>query len=143
MNRATHDEPVTLVRQGFTARHLRRLRQLAGWAARRAGLDTAREHDLTLAVSEAASNVIEHGGGTGELELIQDDNRALIAHISDHGSGMPADPPTVLPPPEQSNGRGLYLIQQACDRVDYRTGPSGTTVHLEMDLEPQGNDRKP
>jgi anti-sigma regulatory factor (Ser/Thr protein kinase) len=135
MNWATDDQPVTLVRQNFTVRHLERLRQLVAWAARHVGLDTSRRHNLTLAVTEAASNVIKHGGGTGQFELIQDDGRALIAHISDHGPGMPADPPAALPPPEQTSGRGLYLIQQSCDRVDYRTGPSGTTVHLEMDLE--------
>lgn len=136
MSRAADDKPITLARQRFTTRHVQRLRQLVSWAARRVGLDTTREHDLALAVTEAASNAIKHGGGTGQLELIQDDNRALIAQISDHGPGMPASPPTAPPPPDQTNGRGLYLIEQSCDRVDYRTSPSGTTVHLEMDLEP-------
>jgi anti-sigma regulatory factor (Ser/Thr protein kinase) len=137
MNRATGDEPVTLVRQRFTSRHLRRLRQLVDWAARLVGLDTARGDDLALAVTEAASNVIRHGGGTGQLELIKDDNRALIAQISDHGPGMPADAATAVPSPEHTNGRGLYLIQRYCDRVAYRTGSSGTTVHLEIDIERQ------
>lgn len=138
MNRATEDQPVALARQSFTARHLQRLRQLVGWAARRVGLDPARGDDLALAVTEAATNVIKHGGGTGQLELIQDDERALIARITDHGPGMPADPPTDLPPPEQSDGRGWYLIKHSCDRVDYHTGPNGTTVHLEMAIGRRG-----
>src|SRR5690349_17817831 len=124
MNRAIDNQPVTLARQRFTARHLQRLRQLVGWAARRVGLDTARGDDLALAITEAAGNVIKHGGGTGQLELIQDDNRALIAQISDHGPGLPADPPTALPPSEHSDGRGWYLIKHSCDRVDYHTGPN-------------------
>jgi anti-sigma regulatory factor (Ser/Thr protein kinase) len=134
VDRTADNELVTLARQSFSGRHLQRLRQLVAWAARRVRLDSQRGHDLALAVSEAASNVIKHGGGTGQLELIQDDNRALIAQISDNGPGIPATAPAALPPPEQTNGRGLYLIRQSCDRVEYHTGPGGTTVHLEIDL---------
>lgn len=124
-----------MVRQNFTVGQLRRLRQLVTWAAHRVGLNSERRHGLVLAVSEAAANVIEHGGGAGQLELIQDDSRALIAQISDHGPGIPPNTPRAAPPPEQSNGRGLYLMQQTCDRVEYHIRPDGTTVHLEMDLD--------
>jgi hypothetical protein len=91
VDRTTGDEPATLFRQGFTARHLQRLRRLVAWAAQRMGLDGVRGQDMVLAVNEAATNAIRHGGGAGELELIQDDSRALIAQISDDGPGMPAD----------------------------------------------------
>lgn len=134
MNRTVDDEPVILARQTFVARNLRRLRQLVVWAARRVGLDTERGHDLAFAVSEAAGNVITHGGGSGQLVLIQDDGRALIAQITDHGPGMPAPPPIALPAAGQDHGRGLYLIHQTCDHVEYQTDPNGTTVHLEMHL---------
>ena len=113
---------------------MRRLRQLVAWAARRVGLARERGQHLELAVNEAVSNVIKHGGGSGHLELIKDDDRALVALISDHGPGMASDRPVALPPAEQNHGRGLYLIQSLCDRVEYRTGPHGTTVHLEMEL---------
>ncbi len=135
MSRSSEDECVTLARRGFAPRHLQRLRQLVAWAARRVGLSRDRGQDLALAVSEAAGNVVKHGGGTGHLELIQDDGRALIAKVSDHGPGMPVITATALPSPEQDGGRGLYLIRETVDRVEYRTGPDGTTVHLEMDLD--------
>jgi serine/threonine-protein kinase RsbW len=135
--RRVPDEPVTLVRRRFAGRHLQRLRQLVAWAARRVGLDTERGQDLALAVSEAAGNVIKHGGGTGHLELIQDDDRALIARISDNGPGIPAAAPAALPAPEQGDGRGLYLLHELCDRAEYHTSRDGTTVHLEMDLHNQ------
>jgi serine/threonine-protein kinase RsbW len=134
VERTADEEPVTLLRQHFVARHLSRLRHLVVWAAHRVGLDHHRGEDLALAVSEAASNAVQHGGATGELELIQDDNRALIAQISDTGPGMSASTPAPADP-NQEHGRGLYLIQQLCDRVHYRTGPTGTTVHLEMHLD--------
>lgn len=135
MDGATDDEQVTLVRRRFALRQLRLVRRLVGWATLRAGLDRERAQGLVLAVNEAATNAIRHGGGTGELELIQDDSRALIATISDNGPGMPTDPP--LPPPrqEQAGGRGLYLMQQTCDHVEFRTGPAGTIVRLEVDLD--------
>jgi anti-sigma regulatory factor (Ser/Thr protein kinase) len=116
-------------------RHVRRLRELVVWAASRVGLSRDRGQDLALAVSEAAGNAVRHGGGTGHLDLIQDDGRALIAEISDSGPGIPVTAPTVLPPQEQDSGRGLYLIQETVDRVEYRTGVDGTTVHIEMDLD--------
>lgn len=134
MSPAVDDQPVTLVRQGFVLRHVRRLRRLVGWAAQRVGLDDERGQHLALAVTEAASNAVKHGGGRGLLELIQDDDRALIAEISDQGLGMPTERPVQLPPAEQINGRGLFLVEHLCDRVEYRTDGSGTTVHLEMDI---------
>jgi serine/threonine-protein kinase RsbW len=136
VSRSSDDGLVTLARRAFALRHVRRLRQLVVWAAQRVGLSRDRGQDLALAVSEAAGNVVKHGGGTGHFHLILDDGRALIAQISDNGPGMPTTAaPAVLPPPEQGSGRGLYLIQEAVDRVEYRTGPDGTTVHLEMDLD--------
>jgi serine/threonine-protein kinase RsbW len=135
VDRITDNQPVTLARQRFAGRHLQRLRHLVAWAARRVALDVERAQDLAIAVTEAAGNAIKHGGGAGQLELIQDDNRALIAQVSDNGPGMPGTAPAALPPPEHSHGRGLYLVHQLCDRVEYHTGPAGTTVHLEMDLD--------
>ena len=134
MNQPVEDETVTLARQHFAVRQTHRLRQLVAWAAHRVGLDRERGHDLELAVTEAASNVIRYGGGHGRLDLLRDDDRALIAEISDDGPGMATDLPAALPPADRSGGRGLYLIEQSCDHVEYRTGPAGTTVHLEVNL---------
>jgi anti-sigma regulatory factor (Ser/Thr protein kinase) len=135
VSRTIEDRPVTLLRQSFTIRHLKRVRRLVGWAAHRVGLNRERRQGMVLAVHEAAANAVKHGGGTGELELIQDDSRSLIAKISDDGPGMPADAPVDHPSVEQTGGRGRYLIQETCDRVEIRTGPAGTTVRLEMDVD--------
>jgi serine/threonine-protein kinase RsbW len=128
------DAPVTLVRCSFGARHLRRLRLLVASTARRVGLGADRGQDLALAVTEAAGNVVKYGGDTGQFELIRDDNRALIAQISDHGPGMTSPTPGSASDAESEGGRGLRLIDCLCDRVDYRTGPAGTTVRMEVNL---------
>jgi serine/threonine-protein kinase RsbW len=123
-----------LVRESFSRNQLRRLRELVLGIARRAGLTVQRSHQFMLAVNEAVTNVIKHAGGAGELEVIQDDRRRLIAVVSDHGPGLPAGTRPNCPPPEALGGRGLMLIQRVCDRVELRSGTGGTRVSLEIDL---------
>lgn len=134
VSRNGDDWPVLLARRRFTGPHLRQLRQLVTSAAREVGLDRDRGYDLALAVSEAAGNVIRHAGPVGHLELIRDDNRALIVHVIDDGPGMPPAGAAARPGAEHDSGRGLYLMQQLCDHVEYRTGPTGTTVRMVMNL---------
>ena len=135
MSRKDSDDAVTLLRERFTVRHLSRLRRLVAEVAGRVGLPSRRGEDLALAVNEAAANAVKHAGGSGELELIQDDQRALVAEISDNGPGLTGQPIGALPARDATSGRGVYLMQQTCDRVEYRTGTTGTTVSLEMNLD--------
>jgi anti-sigma regulatory factor (Ser/Thr protein kinase) len=132
MSSRNNQRKVRVVCKDFTARHLRRLRQLVLRMAHRAGLDSHRTGQLVLAVNEAASNAIEHAGGAGRLEIVQDDDRALIAEITDHGPGLPTEVSLSLPAPESTGGRGLWLIREVCDHVQLRTGRTGTTVRIEM-----------
>jgi serine/threonine-protein kinase RsbW len=129
-------EEVSIVhgRLDFAVTQLRRLRELVSVAARRAGLDSRREQRLVVAVNEAAANAIEHGGGHGHLEVIQDDQRSLIAQVSDQGPGLPSGLQPACPQPTATRGRGLWLMRESCDRVELRGGPRGTTVRLEMSL---------
>jgi anti-sigma regulatory factor (Ser/Thr protein kinase) len=135
VSRRGNADCVTLVRERFTVRRLRRLRLLVARAARLVGLNPERGQRLAMAVTEAASNAIRHGGGWGHFSLIRDDGRALIAEIRDTGPGMPLTKPVGLPFTEATCGRGLYIIQEVCDHVDYRSGPAGTTVRLRMNLD--------
>jgi anti-sigma regulatory factor (Ser/Thr protein kinase) len=126
--------PTVHGRLDFAVGQLRRLRELVSAAAHRAGLDKWRQESLVVAVNEAAINAIEHGGGRGHLDLVQDDHRLLIAQVSDHGPGLPPGLEQVCPEPEATRGRGLWLMRESCDRVELHGGPSGTMVRLEMDL---------
>ncbi len=125
---------VTLARESFTGRHLKRLRQLVLSASRSAGLTMQRSYHLVLAVNEAATNVIRHAGGSGQLEVLRDDQQRLIAVISDHGPGLPPGATSTRPDLDAAGGRGLWLIREVCDRVEFETDPTGTRVRLEMDL---------
>jgi anti-sigma regulatory factor (Ser/Thr protein kinase) len=66
--------------------------------------------------------------------VIQDDDRKLIAVITDQGPGLPTQAAPTRPDVEAAGGRGLWLIQQVCDRVEVQSGRTGTRVRLEMDL---------
>jgi anti-sigma regulatory factor (Ser/Thr protein kinase) len=127
-------QPETLVCQDFTVRHLRRLRELVLAAAQRAGLDERRAQHMVIAVNEAAVNAIQHAGGGGQLELIQDDRRRLIAEVRDQGPGISGGLDARLPDPDSTSGRGMWLIRETCDEVRVRTGHDGTTVYIEMAL---------
>ena len=121
------DEAVTLQNMAQLRGHVLRL-------AAQAGLPTDRAQAFATAVNEAVANAIEHAGGSGELAVVQDDQRRLIAEVRDAGPGMPCSITLTLPPPEATGGRGMWLAGKLADHIDVRADQRGTTVRLEMDL---------
>jgi anti-sigma regulatory factor (Ser/Thr protein kinase) len=103
--------------------------------ARRAGLDEQRAADFAVAVNETAVNVIRHAGGDGELDVVQDDERRLVAEVRDNGPGIPAWVTLTLPSPDATSGRGLWMAGELTDHIEVRTGRRGTTVRLEMVIQ--------
>ncbi|MDQ3764262.1 MAG: sensor histidine kinase [Actinomycetota bacterium] len=89
---------------------------------------------FVLAVDEIASNAIQHGGGSGVLQIWTGPQR-MLCEVSDTGAGLP-DPLAGYLPPDRfaTRGRGLWLARQLCDLVELRTGPAGTTVRLHLPL---------
>jgi serine/threonine-protein kinase RsbW len=89
--------------------------------------------DVRLAVSEAATNVIQHAGDDDEYEvrLQVDDDRCTIS-VTNPGSDMDADALTgVLPDEDSPNGRGVAIMQAVMDHVSFSSEPeAGTIVHL-------------
>jgi anti-sigma regulatory factor (Ser/Thr protein kinase) len=122
----------TLSRQDVTIVNLRRLREVTRWAAQQAGLTPRRAERFEMAVHEAATNVVCHGGGQGRMEIIQDDQERLIVKVTDHGPGLPADLKITRPAPDAPRGRGLWLARSLCDRLKIYCDHTGTTVSLEM-----------
>lgn len=92
-------------------------------------LAPARGHDLALAVTEAATNSVRHGGGRGALRVWEQDG-ALVCEVRDAGQ---IDDPLVgrrQPLLEDEAGRGLWLANQLGDLVQVRSTPSGSTVRV-------------
>ncbi len=129
------DDQQTLLDEPVNLRNLAQLRTHVLRLAAQAGLPTERAEAFVLAVNEAVTNAIEHAGGRGELAVIQDDQRRLIADVRDAGPGTGCSITLTLPPPQAPRGRGMWLAAELADRVEVRGGRGGTTVRLEMDLQ--------
>jgi serine/threonine-protein kinase RsbW len=87
--------------------------------------------DMLLAVSEACSNAVRHGGPANRYEVT-----AAIGYgrcdvrVADSGEGLPSMP-LHCPPPDMENGRGLLIMRSVVDEISFAATPGqGTTVHL-------------
>jgi CheY-like chemotaxis protein/anti-sigma regulatory factor (Ser/Thr protein kinase) len=108
---------------------LGQLRHVVSAHARRCGLTGTAAEDLVLIANELATNVIRHGGGSGEMSLWCADG-VVYCRMRDDGPGM-IDPDRAGAVPADitaSTGRGLWLIRQLSDSLRIDSGPDGTTV---------------
>ena len=114
-----------------------------------AGVDPDISYDLSVALSEACANAVEHAAtpGTGHDEYrvtaCIDDDRCHI-EVTDSGPGFPAMRPqrsmrTVLARAQYAeSGRGLFLIEALTDHVQIRTTPGeGAVVTFDKSLKPR------
>lgn len=94
--------------------------------------------DLTLAVEEAASNVIRHGyrgrGGKLAIRFVTANGDVIIA-LRDHA--RPFTPGAVKPPNKSVplkdrplGGLGMHLINQLMDEVVYEVLPDGNLLTM-------------
>jgi anti-sigma regulatory factor (Ser/Thr protein kinase) len=94
-------------------------------------LPAERAGELVLATHELAANTIKHAGGPGRVTVWTE--RGVLACQVDDGGHITDPLAGRLPPhPLSPSGRGLLLVNQLCDLVRLRTGPSGTTVRMYM-----------
>ena len=98
-------------------------------AAGVAGIGPERSAELTLAVTEAATNSVRHGGGAGVLRLWQTDD-ALVCEVTDAGRIEDPLAGRRVPVPDAEGGRGLWLVHQLGDLVQVRSGDQGTAVRV-------------
>ena len=101
-----------------------------------------REEDFNrvmLALSEAVNNAIMHGNeqdpDKNAYINASLDNRILTIRVRDEGEGF--DPEEVPDPLKEENllnqgGRGIYLIEQYADEVEYSESGSEVTIIFEL-----------
>lgn len=103
--------------------------------ARGCGL-TADEMDaFKVALSEAFSNAVCHGSPLGSRNRVylrcETDGRKLIVQITDEGGGFI---PTQFGLPDfeewKTSGRGLFLMNELVDEVQFERVPAGARVRL-------------
>ncbi|WP_407551275.1 ATP-binding protein [Streptomyces sp. Pv4-95] len=122
-----------------------------------AGVDPDICYDLSVALSEACANAVEHGGDAATEDyrvtaFIDGDTCRIEVTDSGPGFSRPQCPPTgraavdpaPLPapapaqaPPYAEAGRGLFLIEALTDHVRYRnrTGRRGAVVSFDKILK--------
>jgi anti-sigma regulatory factor (Ser/Thr protein kinase) len=99
-------------------------------------LHPQRQEQLVLAVNEAVTNAIRHATGNARVVISHDTHRRhLVVEVSDQGNGIPPGVVVQRPAPEATGGRGLFLLQVLCDRVDILTDTAGTLVRLIMAID--------
>ncbi len=121
-------------------RWLALIRRVIDEFCQQAGLDAQESHAVTLAVSEAAANVMKHsyrGDHTRELSLVcRTVGHGIEIEIRDDGE--PFDPDAQpLPPPDElrAGGRGVYLMRAMMDSVEYRREGATNSVRLRKMLK--------
>ena len=117
---------------------LAKVRRMIADVAQSEGISESKTFDLVFGAGEATANVIKHAG-IGEVSVHSVTNGLLII-VSDHGPGIPA-----LSLPEValkrgyttaiSLGMGYKAMISIADHVYLATGPTGTTVAIEMLLK--------
>ena len=111
---------------------LQAAREAVGDLLRDVGLDDINRQRTTLCISEAATNMLLHGGGHGEIMLRRLDDRLRVI-VADQGPGLNfvnwMEPPTKKG--QASMGYGYKIILDYLDAVGLHTGPSGTTLVLD------------
>lgn len=127
---STHETPALMVTDPAD---LTRIRRRIVEEASRAGLSRQRTFDLALIATELATNSLRHGGGTARIRLWQDHDH-LVCEV--HDNGHLADPLAGRRPPvpDQSDGRGLLMVNHLADLVRQHVTDHGTTIRAYLHL---------
>lgn len=124
------DPPEVLLVCWFDGTALRVAREQIRAACARSGLTGDDLYPFVLAVHEAMTNVVCHGGGHGQL-LLWWHAETLWCEISDHGPGIPdACLPVRSSAIDPLGRRGLWLIRRACTSCKITTDATGTRLLL-------------
>ena len=100
--------------------------------------------DITLALTEACTNVLDHSAGDEEYEVfISITQQRCSIRVKDRGAGFDYDDyddRRNQTPNDAEHGRGISLIESLVDHVDFESeAEEGTIVHLYKDLEVDGD----
>ncbi|MFE9448680.1 ATP-binding protein [Streptomyces sp. NPDC006739] len=109
-----------------------------------AGVDPDISYDLSVALSEACANAVEHGGdathgGSSEAYRVTAylDGEKCRIEVTDSGPGFTRAPGVRPARTDAEHGRGLCLIRELADHVHIgsKPGRSGTVVSFDKILK--------
>ncbi|MDO0934558.1 ATP-binding protein [Streptomyces sp. DG2A-72] len=109
-----------------------------------AGVDPDISYDLSVALTEACANAVEHGGDTGHggsseayrVTAYLDGEKCRI-EVADSGPGFTGRQSLRPSHSEAEHGRGLYLIRELADHVQIgnKPGRGGAVVSFDKILK--------
>jgi len=109
------------------------LRQAVREFAAQVDVAADRTRDLVIAVNELATNTLMYSGGFGTLRMWRAQQSA-ICEIADAGHLTDPLAGRRRPAEDAIRGRGLWMVNQLCDLVQWRSTAQGTTTRLHIDL---------
>ena len=113
------------------------VRQITSQAMRVLGVTDECVQDLQVAITEACANVLKHAEADQEYEvLVRIDDQRFAVDIIDRGAGFEhGSHGHTFAEPDAEQGRGIALMRQLVDRVEFDVKPdSGNVVSLEKTL---------
>jgi serine/threonine-protein kinase RsbW len=119
-------------------------RRLLAGAMDTAGVDADISHELSLALTEACANAVQHGGDGRSLfyrVTASIDGDMCRIEVTDSGPGFPPPADTLSPGRRAArdpathleHGRGLCLIEALADRVRYDNQPGSGGAVISFD----------
>jgi serine/threonine-protein kinase RsbW len=96
------------------------------------GLPAFRADLLTLAVSELATNTLQHTAGGGRVRLRVEPGR-LLCDVIDQGPIRRLG--RAMPAAQEVRGRGLAIVERVCDEIGIESENGSTRVRLTFRLE--------
>jgi len=110
---------------------LARVRDFVRAGAIALGLSHPRADLLAVAISELATNTLQHTAGGGLVRLWAEPGRVRVEVVD---GGNPPGFGRDMPPADQPRGRGLAIVERICDEVGISPVPGGTLVRVAMVL---------
>ncbi|MGW4802449.1 ATP-binding protein, partial [Nonomuraea sp. NPDC004297] len=111
---------------------LGRIRRLVRLHGRHNGLAEQRLEDLVLAVNEAVTNVLDHGGQTGTVTARSADG-LVVVDVLDSGGRLTREHLAAADLAHATtSGYGLWVIQYLCDEVVLERTGQGSLLSLRV-----------
>lgn len=111
--------------------------------AAHAGFTTAQAFEMSVAMSEAYTNVIVHANTTWVTLRYAVEPHALTIEVEDDGEGFDT---AILDQPysaDAERGRGLHLIRSLMDTVECQSSPMGTLVRMTLRKAARAREGRP
>lgn len=118
---------------------INKVTDLVDQLARSLSLSETTHGDIMISLTEAVNNAIIHGNGLDSRKSVrislQIKNGKICAKVSDQGKGFD---PNQIPDPTCSDhicecgGRGVFLMKQLCEKMEFANGGSTVVMHFSL-----------